>query len=310
MEELKEEDVIQGVMHSDFAFSQQTVYADLTGMGLPKIESQGHLFSQGISLSQLYLLNFENTSKMGPILGTGEFMMSPTNIMALYRNDLREDLEGAIKLPKPRKMFASFAKLLQGRRSSRYFPGEKISTQDLSDLLFYSSGAIEEEETMYRTPIKKYRRPYPSGGGMYSIDLFLAIYNVAGIDPGIYLYQPVSHTVLFVSEVPGLDKFLITGRYNQDSGQYDEIENLKPAVLLVYVNNIARPRLKYGELCLLLGFVDCGCMVQNASLAAAALNHHFCVWAGFKKTSIETVLKIDGLNKHVIMTALLGGKIK
>jgi len=62
-------------------------------------------------------------------------------------------------------------------------------------------------------------------------------------------------------------------------------------------------------LSLLLAFVDCGCLLQNISLICTALELNYTIWAGYKKAEAEKALKIDGLDKHIIMTSLLGGKI-
>ncbi len=64
--------------------------------------------------------------------------------------------------------------------------------------------------------------------------------------------------------------------------------------------------MKYGELSLALAYTDCGCLLQNCGLMADALNLTFCIWAGFKKAEAEKALSIDGVDNHIIMTALLG----
>ena len=79
-------------------------------------------------------------------------------------------------------------------------------------------------------------------------------------------------------------------------------------MFVIVVNNFKKQRLKYGELSLLLAITDSGCLMQNFSLLASALNLHFCIWAGFKKHQTEAFLNIDGLDEHVIMTALIEGK--
>lgn len=156
--------------------------------------------------------------------------------------------------------------------------------------------------------LKTFKRTYASGGGMYSLDIYLAVYNVENLQTGIYKYQPISNSLLFKKEIADLDDFIVTSRYCEKTGNYQKIENLLPSVLFIFTNNFTRPRLKYSELSLLLAFVDCGALLQNLSLMTAALSLHFCIWAGFKKTSSEKVLGLDGIQNHVIMTALLGGK--
>lgn len=301
---------LQSILSSDFIFDHQGIYSDSVGVFMPQAAVQGRFFSNFCLLSQEYLNNFENTYQYGPIFGTSSFMQNSANILALYHKQYEEDVSNLIILPKPRNLHISLWDALKKRSSSRYFDGSKINMQELSDFLYYSSGSISETSgSINGRKVKISRRPYPSGGGMYSIKILLAVYGVDKLKPAIYAYQPISHTLSFYQDICSLDSFVITKRYNAVTGNYDPIENFSPAILCLFVNNFSRARLKYGELSLLTALVDCGCLVQNCGLLAASLNLHFCVWAGFKKAEAEKKLNLNGLEKHLIMTALLGGRI-
>lgn len=279
---------LQSILSSDFIFDHQGIYSDSVGVFMPQAAVQGRFFSNFCLLSQEYLNNFENTYQYGPIFGTSSFMQNSANILALYHKQYEEDVSNLIILPKPRNLHISLWDALKKRSSSRYFDGSKINMQELSDFLYYSSGSISETSgSINGRKVKISRRPYPSGGGMYSIKILLAVYGVDKLKPAIYAYQPISHTLSFYQDICSLDSFVITKRYNAVTGNYDPIENFSPAILCLFVNNFSRARLKYGELSLLTALVDCGCLVQNCGLLAASLNLHFCVWAGFKKAEAE-----------------------
>lgn len=302
--------IIQMILASDRCFQQETVYADCAGVHSPTMNIQGNLFNPDTAISQLYLNNFENSFKLGPIMGTGEYMAKPENMFSLFQSQYAENNADAVMLPKPRKLRVQLNEALYNRQSSRFFDGTFIPLQNLSDLLFYSAGCLsKEEENILQTKTERYKRPYPSGGGMYATQLLLVAYNIEKLQPAIYSYQPVSHSLRHYSEILPLDTFIITKRYNQRKGIYEKIENQNPSALIICVNNFLRQRLKYGELSLLLALIDCGCMLQNISLLASSLSMHYCIWAGFKKTQLENALKIDGIYRHAIMTSLLGGKI-
>lgn len=302
--------LLKSLLSSEFAYDQQNVYSNYSGVASPRLFEQGQFFSDQTFIAQQYLLNFENSYKMGPILGTGEYMANASNVALLYENIYNEEIENIIKLPKPRKIKVRLDTALQNRCSSHYFDGSTISIQDLSDFLYYSAGSTQKKtEKIAGQSITRYKRTYPSGGGMYCIRIYLCIYNVEKIIPGIYVYQPVSHTIVRVGNIVDLDEFIVTKRYNNITGEYQTIKNQNPSVFIINVNNFTKQRMKYSELSLLLALTDNGCLMQNFGLLASALNLHYCVWAGFKKTNIEQILKIDGLNEHVIMTSLLGGKI-
>ena len=234
-------------------------------------------------------------------------MANYANILPLYENSYKENFKNAIFLKKARKLKVKLHSVLSERRSSRFFNGISISEQDFSDFLFYSAGVNKREKIKLGNDyLTKNNFTYPSGGGMYSIKIFLIIYHVKGIKPGVYIYQPVSHSLLFYSGIVSLDNFIITKRYDNNTGTYQKIENQDPSFLICCMNNFSQQRIKYGELSLALAYTDCGCLLQNFGLMAAALDLNFCIWAGFKKNEAEKALNIDGLDNHIIMTALVG----
>lgn len=302
--------LLQAIYSSELFYDQQSIYVDNCSLASSKEYSQNQFFARKNYTSQTYLMNFENSYKMGAILGTGEYMANMSNIALLYENKYNEEIENIIKLPKPRKIKIDFETILLNRKSSHYFDGSSITQQELSDFLFYSAGSpIVTKENINGLVVNRYKRTYPSGGGIYSVKIFLCIYNVKGIESAIYVYQPVTHSLIKYMGIEDLDEFIVTKRYNNDSGKYEKIKNQIPSVFIINVNDFRKQRTKYGELSLLLALTDNGCLMQNFSLLASALNLHYCVWAGFKKSNIEKILKIDGINEHVIMTSLLGGRI-
>lgn len=304
----KEKD-IKAVLSSDFVFDQEGVYSDNVGVFAPRAACVGRFFSDYTLISQEYLSNFENSYKYGAVTGTAVYMQNRANILALYEKQYEEDVSDVIHLPKARAMKVSLQRALFERASSRFFDGSPLSLQMLSDFLFYSAASlVEENVNVGDSAVKRHKMSYPSGGGMYSIKLYLAVYAVDSLESAIYIYQPVSHTLKKFSAIAPLDSFIITKRYNSSTGSYDDIENFSPCVLCLFVNDFSRARLKYGELSLLTALIDCGCLAENCSLAASALNLHFCLWAGFKKSEGEKALCLDGLEKHLILSALLGSE--
>lgn len=304
---LKKIDYFKIIASSEFQMSGQTIYADNCAADFSNMYIQGNYFSKTESISQLYLSNFENSYKEGPILSTGDFMNNPQNMISLMIHDYKEKKEDAIILPKPRNLNIGLKRLIEKRASARHFSGNKLLKQDLSDFLFYSAGQIRKEKiTIFGMDVEKTKFSYPSGGGMYGLQLILMIYSVQGIRSGGYAYQPISHSLHRICDEISLDNFIVTKRYDKTKAEYVDIENLKPSIFICCVNHFKKQRLKYGELSLALAYTDCGCMLQNAGLTAAALHLNFCIWAGFKKSRAEKLLNINGINDHIIMTALLG----
>jgi hypothetical protein len=217
---VNKKDLIKAMVGSEFIYQQQGIYSDSSGVSSPKIYTQGKFFSKQELISQVYLSNFENSFKLGPVFGSGEYMQNPANISLLYENQYYEEIENIILLPKPRKLKVGLYESLVNRVSSHFFDGSEISSHDLSDFLFYSAGCLNEtKEKILGVEVKRKRRTYPSGGGMYSSRVFLCIYNVEGIEPGVYIYQPVSHSLSYYSENIDLSTFIVTERYDSSKAE-------------------------------------------------------------------------------------------
>lgn len=306
---MKKADVIKNLLISENIYNEQNIYCDAVGIETPDLYSKGRFFSKKQLISQVYLNNFENSFKMGQILGTGEFMANPMNVLPLFESTYKENTKNCIRLNKPRKVKMDLQFVITTRKSSRVFSGKSISKQVFSDFLYYSAGSIGTQKAFIgKHEFIQNRYSYPSGGGMYAMRFFLVVYNVTGIEPAVYIYQPNSHSILKHCEIKELDNFIVTKRYNQETGNYETIKELNPSVLICCVNNFSQQRMKYGELSLALAYTDCGCLLQNCGLLAASLNLNYCIWAGFKKANAERCLNIDGLDNHIIMTSLLGVK--
>ena len=67
-------DCLKTIASSEFNMSGQTIYADNCAADFSNMYIQGNYFSKTESISQLYLSNFENSYKEGPILSTGDFI--------------------------------------------------------------------------------------------------------------------------------------------------------------------------------------------------------------------------------------------
>lgn len=308
--DISKRDLLKYILSSDFVFSQQSIYANGSAMTFGKNIGQSKFFGASDLISQTYLANFENTEKMGAIQSTGEFMANFANVSTLYQKQYAEDIDGAVALPKPRKLTVSLQAALKDRFSSRFYDGSSIELQTLADLLFYAAGSCKNEvQTVLDKEVTRYFFPYASGGGMYALKIFVIAYHVKSLQPAVYCYQPVSHTLLPYKDLVPLSDIMIMERFNNRTNILEPMQNFDPSVCLVYANNFHRQRLKYSELSLLLAAVDCGGLLQNIGLMAAALELHHCLWAGFKKHSSEEALGLDGVQEHALMVSLLGGKL-
>jgi SagB-type dehydrogenase family enzyme len=160
------------------------------------------------------------------------------------------------------------------RKSERSFVDRALSNEELSRLLWATTGANREDG----------RRTTPSGQGKYPIDVLVALSG------GVYRYEPKEHRLVRVMAGDIREKIP-----NQDAFK-------KAAMIVLYViNKDKTSRIEWADL-------EIGCMGQNLYLEAAALGMGSRIIAGIKT---DDVTKMLGLKEtQILRIAQVTGPIK
>jgi SagB-type dehydrogenase family enzyme len=144
------------------------------------------------------------------------------------------------------------------RRSVRLQGSHPITSKQLSEFLFrtlHESGG---------------RRPYPSGGGCYPLNAYIAVHRCLGIGSGLYFYSPTRHELVAVSEAgAGLERLFA------DAAAAANLDRL-PQILVVLAARFDRTGLPYRDLSYSLILKEVGGVFQTAMMAAAAMGLAAC----------------------------------
>ena len=162
----------------------------------------------------------------------------------------------AIKLPKPELGKITLEKALTSRMSRREFSDKSVDISDLGAVLGWSAGFIGKDPNPALS-----RRPYPSGGAAYPVELYLLAFNVVGADAGAYHYNNVDHSLenIIHADVGAL----------KQSFHYDFVK--KAAAVIVFSFIKERSFVKYGNLSFKFGLIEAGHLGQNIYLVSEAL---------------------------------------
>lgn len=244
-----------------------------------------------------YLLNLgsvRNKDKRSLIAFNEANIASHVNACKRY-----EEIENekTVYLKRDGEISKSLGECLKNRKSTRKFAPSPLSFDDFSLLCKYSFGQSERVEEY--GGVKVNCSYHASGGGFYPLQVFLYANNVDSVKKGLYRYQSASHSVY------PLERGFSASNFLEGSGNFD-LENF--SLLVIYEYDVNKNYLKYGELSLLLTFVEVGIISHNFELCASALGCGACQIAGFDKNYAETVLNLDGLNSHVVFTNICGKK--
>lgn len=141
------------------------------------------------------------------------------------------------------------------------------------------------------------RRNYPSGGALYPIETYLFSFSIEGTRPGIFHYNPTTHSLERLWDIPSN----ITVK--------DLIKRpdwLFPSNLIVFTAVWKRSSAKYGDLAYSHALLEAGHMSENILLTATALHLESRPVAGFNDARIVELLDLvpeDELPVHAITIA-------
>ena len=188
----------------------------------------------------------------------------------------------------------TLSKIIKKRRSIRKFSGLSISKNELFYLLFSSCGLTYSSKTFDDS-----RRPYPSAGARYPLEVYPLILNCEGIEKGLYHYNIKENSLeLLLKE--DFDKWLIkvTG---------GEKWTVEASVIFIITGVLDRTRIKYGDRGYRYVLIEVGHLAQNICLLATELNLANCPICGYIDDEVNKLLDID-LQKEVALYLIAVGK--
>lgn len=163
-----------------------------------------------------------------------------------------------IHLSKPSLPNVSLQDAFLNRITTRTFSQKPIPMASLGSLLYWSAGMIHG---MLKNG-EDGRRPYPSGGARYPIEIYVSSGNLEHVEDGVFHYNAREHALERMRD----------GRAKKiQEAQSQDFAKKAPAFILFSLQK-ERVMEKYGTLGYKLGMLEAGHIGQNVYLAASALN--------------------------------------
>ncbi|MFY1598564.1 SagB family peptide dehydrogenase [Micromonospora sp. WMMD737] len=158
------------------------------------------------------------------------------------------------------------------RRSTRTFAEAAPSTRELGELLFHT--ARVRMQTVATAPDNvRYtvtRRPYPSAGSLYELELYLTVDRCPDLRRGIYHYSPVEHALTLVNSSPAdIDEMLDNARVSVGGRR-------PPPVLITMTARVGRLSWVYDSISYATTLKHVGMLQQTLCLVATMLGLATC----------------------------------
>jgi SagB-type dehydrogenase family enzyme len=224
------------------------------------------------------------------------FLHAPGLIERTTRGYNHLPLNRRVELASHVRTDLSFEQVMRARQSTRAYCDEPVTLETLSGVLDLACRATRIGDTS--TGNKLYFRPYPSGGGLYPIEIYVVALNVSGIAPSVSHYNARAHRLEIVREemAPGLFRSALT----------DQKENENAALAIVLTSVLQRSTAKYGPRGYRFALMEAGHCAQNLCLAAAAGDIQSCLCGGYFDDKLAALCGADGVNESVASVLFMG----
>lgn len=189
----------------------------------------------------------------------------------------------------------AMAKLLRARHSTRDFDDRKpITLAELERFLDGTARVLSKWKSKADFdggPVISYtRRPYPSGGSAYELELYLAVANCEGLARGFYHYDAGAHALVAID----VHKLQLEALSTAAGLAMDA--PAPPQILITIAARFGRVSWKYSSIAYSLILKDVGGLFQTFYLMATEMGLGGCaVGTG----NIDTFARMTGLEFHV-----------
>lgn len=249
-------------------------------------------------------LLFHARSRLGrhanPYGGTYRFLHKIEPLPVVEQSDAEETID----LPRPdidslELQDFPFTLVLEERRSIRDYGACPITKTQLGEFLYRTARV---KELLKQECQDLSRRPYPGGGAIYELEIYLNVQSCENIPPGLYHYCPKKH------------------RLEKTCGPREAVEQLlkdaanaaglaeMPQVLIIIAARFQRLSWKYQSMAYNVLLKNVGALYQTMYLVATAMDLAPCALGGGDSDLFARATGLDYYAETSVGEFLLGSK--
>jgi oxazoline/thiazoline dehydrogenase len=187
--------------------------------------------------------------------------------------------------------------LIERRRSVRQYGTQPLTATQLADFLYY---ACRNREPHAHNGEDFVSRPYPSGGALYDLEIYLVVTRCDGVELGVYRYLPDTHALQTIS--PPSAHSAILARV----AGYSMNEITPPDVLVIVSSRFRRVMWKYESMSYALILKNVGALLQTMYLVATALGLAPCALGGGDIEEFSKAMSLEPLMEGSVGEFALG----
>lgn len=186
----------------------------------------------------------------------------------------------------------SLINALKNRKSRRVFSEKQLTLEELSFLLWSTQGVKRAtKNATFRT--------VPSGGARHPFETYLAIFNVEGLESGLYRYLALEHKLVKLHVPSNLKEDLLEACYDQKFV-------VSSAVTFIWTAIPYRTEWRYNVASARIMLMDVGHVCENLYLASESINAGTCAVGAYEQNKIDELIGVDGEDEFTICLAPVG----
>lgn len=188
--------------------------------------------------------------------------------------------------------------VLAKRATRRDFSKGPLSLRELATLLHRSYG-IRARSLAYN--VRGFpSRFVPTTGGLQSVEVYMAVNAVEGLEKGLYHYNPGRHCL----EI--LDRGNFRRKVVRSCVYQDWID--AASVVFFLTCDMRKVYWKYGRRGYRFVHVDAGIVSHTLHLVASSLRLRSCIVAGYNDDAVHDLLQVDGRQEFAALLLAVGRK--
>ena len=187
--------------------------------------------------------------------------------------------------------------VMDRRRSMRHHSPFGLSRQEFGEFL-YRCCAVREK---WQNEVGEFtRRPYPSGGGSYDLEIYFIVSRMHDLPTGFYHYSPMDHSAHLLQHENELSKQLIKDAFNASAG------TCYPNVLIMLASRYKRVSWKYSGIAYATILKNVGVLYANMYLVATAMALAPCALGLGDPEKFSKLTGLDFLEEGTVGEFVLG----